>query len=191
MLASAAGPGCSSSEGRWPRYRPASPRVAVSRKTSTPSDAYFASVPPTPRDSSSGWASTAINRGACMRLLSSSGPSVGHQGLRPPPKRYSHSAQAFLVSASTSFDLPESVPRSDLRHIGLSQHVHAARLESLRADAPALVAQLQILLGSYQQRFLFVGYPLERRYAYPRSLQGRRDVVIDHRSQLLSVNSPA
>jgi len=43
-----------------PRNQPRSPRVAVNRKTSAPSDAYFASVPPTPRDSSSGWASTAI-----------------------------------------------------------------------------------------------------------------------------------
>ena len=50
----------------WPRYRPPSPRVAVSRKTSTPSDAYFASVPPTPSDSSSGCASTAISRGVYM-----------------------------------------------------------------------------------------------------------------------------
>ena len=42
----------------------ASPRVAVTRDTSTPSAAYFASVPPKPSDSSSGWASTAIRRRA-------------------------------------------------------------------------------------------------------------------------------
>ena len=61
MPARAAGPGCRSSPRRWPRNPPPSPRVAVTRKTSTPSDAYFASVPPTPSDSSSGWASTAIS----------------------------------------------------------------------------------------------------------------------------------
>src|SRR5205814_3366711 len=36
-------------------------RVAVTRNTSKPSDAYFASVPPTPSDSSSGCARTAIS----------------------------------------------------------------------------------------------------------------------------------
>src|SRR5262249_22030600 len=43
-----------------------SPRVAVIRNTSTPSDAYLARVPPTPRDSSSGWASTAISLRVCI-----------------------------------------------------------------------------------------------------------------------------
>ena len=42
--------------------RPFWPRVAVTRNVSTPSAAYFASVPPTPSDSSSGWARTAIRR---------------------------------------------------------------------------------------------------------------------------------
>src|SRR5512134_3736203 len=61
MFPSASGPGWRASPQRWPRKRPPSPRVAVTRNTSTPSAAYFASVPPTPSDSSSGWASTAIS----------------------------------------------------------------------------------------------------------------------------------
>src|SRR5512134_2503835 len=42
--------------------QPRSPRVAQTRYVSTPSAAYFASVPPIPIDSSSGWAKTQSNR---------------------------------------------------------------------------------------------------------------------------------
>src|SRR5688500_2788633 len=67
MFPSVTGPGCRSSPHGYPRKRPPSPRVAVIRNTSAPSAAHFASVPPTPSDSSSGWASTASRR--CRELI--------------------------------------------------------------------------------------------------------------------------
>ena len=57
MVPSAVSPGCSSLGPRQPR----SPRVATTREVSTPSRAYFASVPPIASDSSSGWAMIHIN----------------------------------------------------------------------------------------------------------------------------------
>src|SRR5512134_3870465 len=96
MFPSASGPGWRASPQRWPRKRPPSPRVAVTRATSTPSEAYFASVPPTPSDSSSGWASTAISlrreliagsrsfRDHCLHVLAWHDESVAAtQVLRP------------------------------------------------------------------------------------------------------------
>src|SRR3954466_4037539 len=93
MAASASRPGWPLSFCRYPRKRPPSPCVAVTTNTSTPSDAYFASVPPIPSDSSSGWASTAISRRRCRGVIMA--PLPRNHGLQT----LCRNDQAFVAAA--------------------------------------------------------------------------------------------
>ena len=86
-----------------PRKRPLSPRVAVSRKTSTPSEAYFTSVPPTP-DSSSGCASTAVNPG--VRMI-----SVIRLSELAGPRQFAPGSRTNLISDQAAHGCEITVPK--------------------------------------------------------------------------------